>query len=85
MKIQHSEPEDVGPQAGLLSYPGINDNPDAITVELEHVRAADSLVISYDFARDGFVIARLSFPDKEVAFIEAWDADTEFPIVADEL
>lgn len=85
MNIHHSKPTDIGPQAGLLSYPGVNDNPDAITVELEHVRAADSLVISYDFARDGFVIARLCFPDKEVAFVEAWDANTEFPIVLDEL
>jgi hypothetical protein len=54
-----------------------------IEVGLEHVRAADSIRISYDFDRDGYRIeqSRLTEDDQmmddwqEVAFIPAWGLD----------
>lgn len=67
-----------------LEYPGIDDNPDHVTVGLTHVRAADDLFISYDFGRDGWVIKmRPTYDDeggitvtdgepKEVAFVSGW-------------
>jgi hypothetical protein len=43
-----------------LSYPGVGDNPTHIVLGLEHVRAADSIRMSYDFERDGWVIEQAS-------------------------
>lgn len=71
-----------------LSYPRIDDSPDTIIIELEDVRAADALIITYDFARDGWRIGMdqtrhtdsdgahhidLVAEDQEVAFIPAWN------------
>jgi len=67
-----------------LEYPGIDGNPDHVTVGLTHVRAADDLFIGYDFKRDGWVIKmRPTYHDeggiaitdgepKEVAFVSGW-------------
>ncbi len=66
-------------------YPRIADGPHRIReveVGLSDVRAADSILISYDFDRDGYVIKQASTfsgdePDydedwQEVAFVQAW-------------
>ncbi|MFB6375414.1 MAG: hypothetical protein ABEN55_20375 [Bradymonadaceae bacterium] len=69
-----------------LEYPKLDDNPDAITIALLSVRAADDLRVEYDFERDGWSIqqaARFSWDSmeaaeeigpqwKEVAFVQAW-------------
>lgn len=67
-----------------LMYPGINDNPTHVEVDMCHVRATDSIRISFDFPRDGWKIEQASTfswelgdevcdPDwQEVAFIKAW-------------
>lgn len=58
-------------------------NPSVIEVGLMHVRAADNLRISYDFARDGWSIKQASTFSwsvdevededwQEVAFVQAW-------------
>ncbi|KQP81620.1 DUF6221 family protein [Aeromicrobium sp. Leaf291] len=56
-----------------LSYPGVNGNATSLTVGLEAVRAADELVLMYDFNRDGWSVRREDFPDDELAFIGAYD------------
>lgn len=66
-------------------YPEIyNENKSHIILGLVHTRAADSIRISYDSGRDGWVIEQASTfewsgdnkicdPDwKEVAFVQAW-------------
>lgn len=67
-----------------LEYPGCNDNPDAIEVGLMHVRAADSILIEYDFDRDGWKISQAKVHEwpgddpicdpvwTETAFVQAW-------------
>lgn len=67
-----------------LWYPRNEGNAKAIEIELSDVRAADSLQVSYDFERDGWVIKQASVfewdvddeicdPDwQEVAFIKSW-------------
>lgn len=76
-----------------LLYPRIEDHPKYVEVGIEEVRAADSIWISYDFQRDGYVIEQASTfswewkagepepvcdPDwQEVAFIQAWARDKE--------
>lgn len=77
--IQHSERDVVRSQAGVLWYPRSKSTADGITVELYDVRAADDLIVKYDFDRDGYSIARANFPDKEVSFISAWDPEQTFP------
>lgn len=57
---------------GQLWYPRLDSEPSTITVALYDVRAADDLVIGYDFDRDGWTIAQASAPDTEVAFIRSW-------------
>jgi hypothetical protein len=57
---------------GQLWYPRGEDNPSTITVALYDVRAADDLVIGYDFDRDGWTIACSEEPEKELAFIRSW-------------
>jgi hypothetical protein len=64
---------------------------DAIEVGLVDVRAADSILIRYDFQRDGFAIFQASRfeweaddevqdPDwQEVAFVQAWARESESP------
>lgn len=63
------------------------EQPQEIEIELMDVRAADSILVSYDFDRDGYVIKQASRfywpaedpvcdPDwKEVAFIKAWQRE----------
>lgn len=87
LKIKNVELADKGSETECrvsLCYPR---NPGHIThleVDLEDVRAADSLRVSYDFDRDGWKIEQAQFfswesGDKvcdpgwiEVAFIQAW-------------
>lgn len=66
-----------------LYYPR-NEEIKKIEVELMDVRAADSILVEYDFLRDGWLISQASKfqwdegdeecdPDwQEVAFIESW-------------
>ena len=63
-----------------LSYPRVEGNTNTIRIELGDVRAADDLIIRYDFDRDGWSISRDIVnddhhpvaEDQEVAFIPAW-------------
>lgn len=67
-----------------LWYPRNEGNAKAIEVELSDVRAVDSLLVSFDFDRNGWVIKQASTfewdiddemcdPDwQEVSFILAW-------------
>jgi hypothetical protein len=67
-----------------LWYPREEGSAKAIEIELIDVRAADSLQVSYDFDRDGWVVKQARVfewdgddeecdPDwQEVAFIKAW-------------
>lgn len=69
-----------------LAYPRVDGNPSQIIVNLIDVRAANSIAISYDFARDGWSISSdMSDPDHpempeaepvEVAFVSAWPQAT---------
>lgn len=73
-----------------LWYPGIDgddrtdDQPEAIEIGLVHVRAADTIRVTYDFDRDGYVISMKPTVDKggwseevgdweERAFVPAWN------------
>lgn len=68
-----------------IEYPRVeNSKRKRVNVGLEDVRAADDILIEYDFDRDGYVIKQASKfewdiddlvcdPDwQEVAFIQAW-------------
>lgn len=66
-----------------LSYPRGAGHVKAIQVGLMDVRAADSIQVSYDFERDGWVIKRQFYIEhdewmepvgdwQEAAFIQAW-------------
>jgi hypothetical protein len=68
-----------------LSYPEIyQDEKTTIEISMCHVRAADSIRISYDADRDGWVIEQAAVFEwpvddpvcdpgwAEVAFVEAW-------------
>lgn len=57
---------------GVLWYPRSEGNEELVRVSLYDVRAADDLLIGYDFERDGWVISRDDSPEREVAFIESW-------------
>lgn len=72
-----------------LWYPRSEGHPKEIDLGLMDVRAADSIRISYDFARDGWVIkqaSRFEWPAgdtvmdedwQEVAFVQAWGREEE--------
>lgn len=70
-----------------LWYPRIGDNPTEVRVGLVDVRAADDIVIRYDFDRDGWAILQDEtrwvderierVPLVEVAFIPAWNMPGE--------
>jgi len=72
-----------------LWYPRIEENVKEIEIGLMDVRAADSILVSYDFERDGWVVKQASTfqweisdaildPDwQEVAFIQAWGRKKE--------
>lgn len=65
-------------------YPDLQGNQKYVEVGLMHVRAADSIRISYDLGRDGWVIEQASVFEwdvddaacdprwQEVAFVQAW-------------
>ncbi len=67
-----------------LWYPRVAGNLTAIEIGLMDVRAADSLRVSYDYERDGWVIKQASTFEwtaddqvcdsdwQEVAFVKAW-------------
>lgn len=70
-------------------YPDYHDPPD-VHIILLATRAADALVIRYDFERDGWVICMNRTRDAdghmevieeaaEVAFVPAWNTDDEAP------
>lgn len=72
-----------------LWYPQLADIK-KIEISLRDVRAADSILIEYDFIRDGWVVKQASRfqweigeecdPDwQEVAFIQAWGRQGEKP------
>lgn len=73
-----------------LWYPRNDDRAKEIEVGLTDVRAADSIRISYDFERDGWVIKQASTFEwgadddvcdedwQEVAFVQAWGRMKEF-------
>lgn len=65
-----------GAHDGVLWYPRNEGEPPAIAVTLYDVRAADDLIIGYDFERDGWTVARAHEPERELAFIRSW-ADLE--------
>lgn len=69
-----------------LVYPRSSGHPKEVEVGLEDTRAADSILISYDFERDGWSIkqdSKFEWPAEgpmdhdwqEVAFIRAWARD----------
>jgi hypothetical protein len=77
-----------------LWYPGVppvagaTTTIDAVEVQLVHVRAARDIRITYDFDRDGYVIAAQADPGEpgpeansvelpyvEVAFVPAWEPE----------
>ena len=74
-----------------LWYPRLDDHTKEIKVGLMDVRAADSIRISYDFGRDGWVIKQASTFEwpaddspcdsdwQEVAFIQAWAREKPNP------
>ena len=80
----HLRGEDVEILYAELQYPRSPDREKAVEVSLCDVRAADSLLLEYDFDRDGWVIMQASKfewdggdpvcdPDwKEVAFVASW-------------
>lgn len=57
---------------GVLWYPGVDPEESTIKVEMYDTRAADDLIIGYDYDRDGYVISRGEDPDTEVAFVRSW-------------
>ena len=71
------------PHVGLW-YPRSDGSAKVLEIELLDVRAADSLQVSYDFDRDGWVVKQARFFEwdddddecdpgwQEVAFIKAW-------------
>ncbi len=63
------------PTVGLW-YPRLDGSAKEIEIELHDVRAADSIRVSYDFNRDGWVIKQSNCDDPEVwtevSFIKAW-------------
>lgn len=73
-----------------LCYPRCGQRPTAVEVGLSDVRAADSVRISYDFDRDGWIVqqaTRFSWemhedPNQgwvEVAFVQAWGSKINGP------
>ena len=72
-----------------LMYPRVDDNPNEVEVGICCVRAADSILVRFDFDRNGYVILQASTfawkpddkemdPDwQEVAFIEAWGREKD--------
>lgn len=67
-----------------LFYPGLPGSAKELEISLSHVRAADSIRVGYDLARDGWIIKQASVfewdgddkvcdPDwREIIFIKAW-------------
>lgn len=77
--VPEPEPQEShSPLEVRLEYPRSDDRPKTVKVTLEDVRAADSLIIGYDFDRDGWTIAREDEPG-EVAFVPAWSDSEVWP------
>ncbi len=89
MSLQNDQIDvgDNGDIRVLWHYPNIYENRPPvsyITIDLEHVRAADGLRIWYSSARNGWVIEQASIFEwasedadydedwQEVAFVQAW-------------
>jgi hypothetical protein len=53
-----------------LSYPQIAGNTNTIRLQLGDVRAADDILVRYDFDRDGWAITTDN--GTETAFVPAW-------------
>ena len=78
-------------QDAELWYPRNPGNRDVVHVSLIDVRAADNLIISYDFERDGWRIGmdltrdddsgiiQVVKENQEVAFIPAWNETPNTP------
>jgi len=78
-----------------LMYPGLSGRPEFVEVGLTHVRAADSIRISYDFGRDGWKVEQAqvfawvegmdpgNYEWKEVGFFEAWASQRHVPELGD--
>lgn len=67
---------------GALWYPereGDPNYPERIKVELYDVRAADYLMVAFDFPRNGWVLSLGDSPDVERAFVPAWIEDESAP------
>lgn len=71
-----------------LFYPRCDGNADTIRIGLSDVRAADDILVTYDFERDGWVIKQGSRFEwgadevvdedwQEVAFIQAWGRECD--------
>ncbi len=72
------------PKCVTLHYPRVEGHADRIIIELEDVRGADDLEVSFDFDRDGWVLRMDFSEDKgdrmdvieervEVGFLPAWN------------
>ena len=83
-EIKHDVYDDGNTRIVNLSYPRCSEIKN-VMVDLCDVRAADGILVSYDFDRDGWVIKQASTfewgeddetdcdPDwQEVAFVQAW-------------
>lgn len=81
--------EDLSTQRVWLWYPRSNvaprksTEPQAIEINLIDVRAADTIRVTYDYERDGYVVSMKPTRDlggameeigdwQEVAFVDAW-------------
>lgn len=72
-----------------LFYPRVEGHANRLRIGLCDIRAADDILIEYDFRRDGWSIKQASIfqwdaddeicdPDwQEVAFVQAWDRKKE--------
>lgn len=72
-----------------LFYPRVEGHANKLRIGLSDVRAADDILIEYDFDRDGWSIKQASVfqwdvddevcdPDwQEAAFVQAWDRKKE--------
>lgn len=72
-----------------MTYPRVDESVNEIEVGISDVRAADSILVRYDFDRDGYSILQASVfewasdddvcdPDwKEVAFVPAWGRERQ--------
>lgn len=84
------EPQAGGVVLATILYPGARQ-AQAVEVDLEHVRATDSVRVTYDFPRNGWSVLQASRfawdgddpdcdPDwREVAFVPSWGREERCP------